>query len=665
MLNKIKDIHSFRYSITEQGNVLSSRGFPLFSPATLTVTVSSTYEQLIERHLARLQKNTKPEAYKQVSKNHLTALRAFMRHHQRSETTSVGPELAEEFDASVKSHLRGADLSDRTRADRRSILNAWRLTFVENGLTHDGLSVIKARRIVDEAGQTPFQVTLKAAIKGAKTTAKAAARKAGISASALQRWNSGAIPNIRTVDTLHRLDAVLGLETGTLAKALAETTPNAIPKKSNLSQGPTAYRERLRLLVREPYAVKAHELTPEFVNEWRKLFEYKTAIHPAPLLRGPSARWGLTEARLSAIRPNPLVCRGNLVCASADVVWGRVAAFLGFLRLPIERGGYGVNAEQAQALAWLSDAQAINAYMQFMVDRSGGVCHTGHSVFAGVLISLNSPKTGYLAQCPALFERLPDEVRNGRIPAEMCNQACEMARAWKAQASGKSRNPLDAIRSIVELDEPLAPVLQAMGTLRRIGNAAAAGSKTELLARRDELILGLLIACPLRAKNLQTLTYNSNNTGSIYRTGAGQWRVRIELANLKNGRSKKTLGVFDVPLAGWLNGRLDDYVNTVRPQLVRGTESSYLLLTEDGGRVDNLSALVFRLTRSYIPGCMGFGPHSFRHIVATDWLKKHPNDFLTVAELLGDTVETVIREYAHLKQDNAFARYEAYVFGLL
>ena len=103
----------------------------------------------------------------------------------------------------------------------------------------------------------------------------------------------------------------------------------------------------------------------------------------------------------------------------------------------------------------------------------------------------------------------------------------------------------------------------------------------------------------------------------------------------------------------------------VRPKLVRGSDTGYLLLTEDGNRLDNFSRLVSRLTRSYIPGCMGFGPHSFRHIVATDWLKKHPNDFLTVSELLGDTVETVIREYAHLKQDVAFSRYETYVSGLL
>lgn len=50
-----------------------------------------------------------------------------------------------------------------------------------------------------------------------------------------------------------------------------------------------------------------------------------------------------------------------------------------------------------------------------------------------------------------------------------------------------------------------------------------------------------------------------------------------------------------------------------------------------------------------------------RHIVATDWLTHHPDDYLTVAELLNDSLTVVIQEYAHLKKDAAFSRYESHV----
>jgi hypothetical protein len=49
------------------------------------------------------------------------------------------------------------------------------------------------------------------------------------------------------------------------------------------------------------------------------------------------------------------------------------------------------------------------------------------------------------------------------------------------------------------------------------------------------------------------------------------------------------------------------------------------------------------------PDIRGFRTHAFRHIIATTWLNAHPNDFLTVALILHDCLETVMQNYAHLK----------------
>ena len=40
---------------------------------------------------------------------------------------------------------------------------------------------------------------------------------------------------------------------------------------------------------------------------------------------------------------------------------------------------------------------------------------------------------------------------------------------------------------------------------------------------------------------------------------------------------------------------------------------------------------------------------------------KNPNDFLTVAELLNDSIAVVIKTYAHLKRETSFSRYEEYI----
>src|SRR5690606_29694344 len=53
------------------------------------------------------------------------------------------------------------------------------------------------------------------------------------------------------------------------------------------------------------------------------------------------------------------------------------------------------------------------------------------------------------------------------------------------------------------------------------------------------------------------------------------------------------------------------------------------------------------LTRRYLHGCPGVGPHSFRHIVATAVIKR-TGSFTAAALILHDREETVRAHYAHL-----------------
>jgi len=55
------------------------------------------------------------------------------------------------------------------------------------------------------------------------------------------------------------------------------------------------------------------------------------------------------------------------------------------------------------------------------------------------------------------------------------------------------------------------------------------------------------------------------------------------------------------------------------------------------------------------------GGHAYRHIIATDWLRNHPDSYMIVANILHDNIETVIREYAHLKPEHAMNTYHQYL----
>ena len=61
---------------------------------------------------------------------------------------------------------------------------------------------------------------------------------------------------------------------------------------------------------------------------------------------------------------------------------------------------------------------------------------------------------------------------------------------------------------------------------------------------------------------------------------------------------------------------------------------------------------VWRAQKAWIPGGISFGGHSFRHIAATDHLKRNPREFAVVAKMLNDKLETVIREYDHTAQQD-------------
>ena len=105
---------------------------------------------------------------------------------------------------------------------------------------------------------------------------------------------------------------------------------------------------------------------------------------------------------------------------------------------------------------------------------------------------------------------------------------------------------------------------------------------------------------------------------------------------------------------------LSAYVEEFRSVILKGVTSRYLFVSKSSAKPwGSLDRCFFNLTKRYIPGCLGFGPHTVRHLVATNWLSKHPNDFLTVAELLNDRLETVMSEYAHLKRDTSLGRHSA------
>lgn len=649
---KINDISTIRYSITSVLNGVRSKTGPVVANYQ---AMSVSYEYLISTHTNELKLTSNSSRVEQVIRNHLSALRAFMETSHKNPSSAVGAELAEEFEKQLERHLSSSNLSPRSIIDRKSLLNAWKDTFqsLKSGSPRKSRERKRAELLPEE--MNPFEKALRQGLKNTNQRPKTVAKKAGICASAVGRWTRGAIPNARSLETIERLERVLMLEQGELIEAYIAATAG--------TSSTDPYRSRLKEQTADQYTLKIAEVTPQFAMEWTAYLQYKTSRIEPKIARSRSGRWTLVEPRESYLQSNLFNSVNGQICPTAQLTWSKLTRFIGFLRLPIEKGGYGLSDSLAQTLGWLAVPNAVDAYMTFMKRRSDGLIHGGHGKFAAWVASMTDSRTGYLTQQPSFANKLSSGL-DDLSWKESCEQARQVSLAWKSDSNDMSRNPSSPIKFLLDQEEPLKPVFAAMKRLRDIGDRAGSGTVNQAVARRDELLLGLLVSNPLRKTNMVTLTYNSKNTGKIYVTAGGQWRIKLQGGAFKN---RKRVGgeAYDVPVASWLAPLLRDYVQLFRPVLCKGRDSGYLFVTQSGDKYPTLSEHVAELTKRHIPGCSGFAMHAFRHLVATDWLTKHHNDFLTVAELLNDTIEVVMKNYAHLKKDVAFGRYEAYVSSMM
>jgi len=83
-----------------------------------------------------------------------------------------------------------------------------------------------------------------------------------------------------------------------------------------------------------------------------------------------------------------------------------------------------------------------------------------------------------------------------------------------------------------------------------------------------------------------------------------------------------------------------------RPRLVSDRDPGTLFVDRRGGafKASDVTTLISKLTA--VHGGVRVKPHLFRDIVAFAWLKKHPNDYLTLSKILWHkNIDTTIRIY--------------------
>jgi integrase len=175
------------------------------------------------------------------------------------------------------------------------------------------------------------------------------------------------------------------------------------------------------------------------------------------------------------------------------------------------------------------------------------------------------------------------------------------------------------------------------------------------------LIMKLLVRVPLRQRNIRELCYPKHLWQDA---STDEWTLRLTGKELKVATRKGQPNVFEVrlsrlypkdgPTPDDFISTLEEFIKDYRPLIPNAQTSPYLFLTVRGNPFSvstlgvEISMAMERRTGARVT------PHMIRDIAATTLLKKgHSYD--TVAALLGNTVATVIKHYAHLIPEEQIA----------
>jgi hypothetical protein len=612
--------------------------------------------------------------------NYATAIKFFLEAQCITEETLVGDELGDEFEAKIKVYIEfeiNRGTKDHTYNPRVSKIRAVKLFAYQNFASILALQTLpksfgrRLRSLIVAAGHTvsSFWRTLPADL---------------IPLSTIGKWCSEKLlPRKKHRRVIEVIEEALDVPEGTLR------LPLYLQRAWNRKVKSSDFSNKIRAAKLKPY----FKHTGSVLKELEGLTFHKTLDNSSD--DEDDYEDGDYEGLWTASEGGGL--------PSSDIVKSYMCSFMGFCALPPDSldpylKGKGIKKEDL-SLALLADKGLWKAYIQFMRLRSGlrvrrvdpakleslpahrlsadkkwefndvgGKYNGGTLYFMRLVLSLLRPGTGYLYLHPEFAEKL-----GPRMTAETWQEQCVKTRdavkkRYKKILKMKNlgdrnrydfgRDPGENIKWILDQQRPLT-VLQGMVKVM-LADLLPGYAPTLERARqyRDVILVTLLCANPLRVHMFSIMAFDKH----LVSRDDGSWWLQFKQGAFKNRKALKCN--YEVKVAKELWPLLDIYKKEFHPVLVGSSHSKYVFpvsynsaRTRAGSRMtgDALSGIVEMMTELYIPDSEGFRSHAFRHIIATDIIKKDPRlGFFIAAKALHDKLETVEEQYAHLKTSEFF-----------
>jgi integrase len=614
------------------------------------------------------------EGKEKQKRNYATAIRFFLEALVLTKNSPVGTELTEEFEAKISIYIefhKNLGRTERTYGPRVSKIRALKRFVEQNYAQHLQIQTLpktfgqKLLALITAFGFTirDFWRTLPEGL---------------VSYHQLRTWcYEKQIPSIKCLPVISRLEVILNVPTGALS------LPKYLRSGRNRKTGQSDYGNKLQAAFAKPYA----QWTESLEEEFKGLFLHKTrGILPEGEERDKSGQWTSSE---------------GAGVPTAKIVKNILKSFMGYCSLPQDSAdpylrGAGISIDEL-SMALLADKELTENYIEFMKLRSGlrirpakpdrlaslpsscisadnrrefydvgGKYNKGSLVELAVISSLLRPGKGYLYQHPEFAAKLGSRMGN-ETWQEQCKQTrvrvdylhkqiSTMAKTRDLKNYEFGRDPKERIQWILDLPRP-ALILHKMVKDMLDDLLTESAPKMERARQyRDLVLVALLCANPLRIRMFSFMEFEKN----LVRRDDGSWWLRFRQGDFKNRRALKS--DYEVRVVAGIWPLLDRYKEEFHPILAGATGSRHVFMGKGKGRqritplkVNTLSQIIEDMTDLYIEEGIGFRPHAFRHIIATDIIKKDPRlGFFLAAIALHDKLETVETEYIHLKTSEFF-----------
>ena len=274
-----------------------------------------------------------------------------------------------------------------------------------------------------------------------------------------------------------------------------------------------------------------------------------------------------------------------------------------------------------------------------------------------------------------VLELRVDELRKYRRTLGMPETVIDKSKRWislrKLETVGLSIYPLNA-RRVSELKR------DARRKLRRgkeDGYKEYPGYAYRVL---QSILIRLTIRLPLRQRNLREMLWNpaTPEQGRNLCKRDGKWYIRFVAGELKISHVKGEVHRVEHEFPDDIVDLLEEWLSQWRPVLISSQKGDRVgsERVESGQEFVFLNSVGIPLTTPQVTSAfesatyrftgIAMNPHMVRTIWATEYIKSTRN-FIDAAYMLGDTVETVLKSYAKLLDEDCEKRARAWLSSTL